>query len=170
MDARWQPVINQLTNPGMRGGSPGGVLPGWTGAAYIDGEKALMAAASYSDNIAVTPGRRVSARMKLRAPSAGAWRIQIRETLGGLFGARPVLADLSRTFTAGETVNIDLTGVLSTGSDGARLYVQQAGIELHEAICVLDRMPVAYGDGNTPGWRWLGTANASKSVGYPRPA
>lgn len=52
-------------------------------------------------------------------------------------------------------------------------FLQQgngAGTTIYVAECVIVRgqpLPSAYVSGDTPGWRWTGTAGASESVGYP---
>lgn len=70
------------------------------------------------------------------------------------------------TYISASTVVLADTSTLRVGMYGSF----NTGEYVYMTNCIAikdDNIPAYYADGNTPGWKWLGTPGSSVSVGYP---
>lgn len=119
------------------------------------------------------PGQAYTVSVWVRCSGAYAARVRLRfrSGAGWLTGAD---YQTNLTLTASQWQRLSVTGVAPAGATFAASYTiindtmnpgdtfDATGLMIHTGSL----MPT-YCDGNTPGWKWLGTPGASQSVGYP---
>lgn len=176
------PVRNLCTNPG-----PGVTIAGWMrnsaaqhAVTVVDGtfQMTVIADTIYTMISVYSMGLLDNLRPVLPAGSVWQSQVQVWVPVEGVVIAQGALGTIvpAATWT---TLRWETIG---TGADpGQRALAVQIRPSdltrppigtvsyLRHAMLVESRTPVAYADGDSPGWQWDGPAHASTSTGYPTP-
>lgn len=120
------------------------------------------------------PGRTYTFSVYVRSSVAVQLRIQAQWlTLNGSAGTS---VGQTITLTPNVWTRLFVTGTCPDTGVGVRLDVDTTAVltwpagatfDVTMAMATEGSMLWPYADGDTPGWRWTGTAGASESVGYP---
>lgn len=181
-DARWSWVRTIITGAGdgpsgltsyVRFTAPSSASTGATGRGFdIYHNVELPTPAAVGPTIAA--GQPVTVSCYVRSSTALSIGLRARwhngtAWLGGASGTS------TTPLSAGQWVRLTLATSSPVG--GRLAFGVHAAVTSYPALATLDAtglmitesdVALAYGDGDMPGWRWDGAANASPSVGWPR--
>lgn len=131
---------------------------------------AVALRAGFGQRMPAKPGDQVTMLVRARANSARTHQLQIRR-------------DSTSTAVVAQHINLTptwtwfrISGVLpETVVDSVHMgilfslgsWTQDAWVDVSHVMWVRDAYTGEYSDGNTPGWKWTGTAGRSESVGWP---
>ncbi|QGJ89449.1 minor tail protein [Microbacterium phage Smarties] len=121
----WQvQAVNQATNPVPVVGAEGAAVAGWTGVTSQGGVAQNSANDFLTANVATVVGEEVSVAVVLTSEADTTITLALRETLGGAFGAQPIIDTDTVDLDAGVPTLVALGGtVTGATSNGFRLVV-----------------------------------------------
>lgn len=178
VDARLQPVVNLIPNPSFEINTTTWASAWVTDERTPDGQSGAYALTMTKLDVPNTPYLILPQPLTTVGPISLRARVKSPDTIRGELRFSGDSGEISRPgFTAhsdGAWTDLVFSTEIPLGTSIVRvIFFPEASdpgytFAIDSVMLTRTPQPIPYADGDTPGWRWLGTPHASPSVGYPR--